>query len=56
MMWKNKFSLFFLIKNIGLQLVFLVKQRSLKFVKSCMQYSTHRVCNQPIKTYDLVLV
>ena len=45
---KIDLSLFFLIKNIGLQLVFLVKQRSLKFLKSCIQYSTHSVYNQPI--------
>ena len=47
-LWKNKFSLFFLIKNIGIQLVFFVKQRSLKFVKSGEQYSTYSVYNQPL--------
>ena len=44
---KQVYFIFF-IKNIGVQLVFLVKQRSLKFVKSCMQCSTHSVYNQPI--------
>ena len=44
----EKQSLLLLIKNIGLQLVFFVKQRSLKFVKLCVQYSTHSVYNQPI--------